>query len=110
MGGSTPTKDVAQAKQDLAAFGYCMLTESTDYRHLRTHVNKQSAKRNSDGSVTITVARRDPGASNFIDTAGHRTGTMLLRWVSAARHPIPHCRVVKLGGYSQVIQNSGSRR
>jgi len=70
--------------------------ESLDYRHLPVCVNKHNARRNGDGSVVITVAARDPGCANFITTAGHGCGTMLLRWVSADRHPQPRCRVVKL--------------
>ena len=38
----------------------------------------------------------DPGASNWIDTAGHGRGTMCVRWVRAERHPEPLCQVVKL--------------
>lgn len=70
--------------------------ESLDYRYLPIWVNKHSARYNDDGTVTIVVAARDPGVANFIDTAGHTAGTMLLRWVGAREHPVPHCRVVKL--------------
>lgn len=70
--------------------------ESLDYRYLPVHVNKHGARYESDGSVVIAVAARDPGIGNFIATAGHTSGTMLLRWVSADRHPQPRCRVEKL--------------
>lgn len=70
--------------------------ESLDYRYLPICVNKSTARYNSDGTVTIVVAARDAGVANFIDTAGHTVGTMLLRWVGAREHPVPQCRVVKL--------------
>jgi hypothetical protein len=70
--------------------------ESLDYRYLPVWVNKHSAKYNADGSVTIAIAARYPGMGNFVDTAGHGNGTMLLRWVSAKTHPVPSLRVVKL--------------
>lgn len=70
--------------------------ESLDYRFHRVHVNKHSAKNNPDGGVTIVVAARDPGYGNWIDTAGHGHGTMLLRWTNAATHPVPRTKVVKL--------------
>lgn len=70
--------------------------ESLDYRHLPIWINKQTACYNADGTVTIVVAPRDPGVANFIDTAGHNEGTMLLRWVGAREHPVPQCRVVRL--------------
>ncbi len=70
--------------------------ESLDYRFLSAHVQKGSAKYNADGSVTVVVAAEDPGVGNYLDTAGHTTGTMLWRWVDAKTHPIPTCKVVKL--------------
>lgn len=72
--------------------------ESLDYRHHRIHVNGGSARLNADGSVTIILAARDPGYGNWIDTAGHQHGTMLLRWTGAKEHPVPATRLVKLDG------------
>lgn len=72
--------------------------ESLDYRFHRVHVNKHSARTNADGSVTIVVAERDPGYGNWVDTAGHEHGTMLLRWTGATEHPVPQTKVVKLDG------------
>jgi hypothetical protein len=70
--------------------------ESLDYRYHRITVNKHSARYNPDGSVTLVIAASDPGATNFIETAGHRCGTMVLRWTRAQQQPIPVCRVEKL--------------
>ncbi|WP_028926562.1 DUF1214 domain-containing protein [Pseudonocardia acaciae] len=69
--------------------------ESLDHAHSIT-VNKHTATLDPDGRLTIVVADRDPGARNWIDTHGHRRGTALLRWLGAAEHPIPTCRVVPL--------------
>jgi acylphosphatase len=55
-----------------------------------------NAKLNTDGSVTVVIAAKDAGVGNFLDTAGHTSGTILWRWVDAKTHPIPKCRVVKL--------------
>ena len=70
--------------------------ESLDYRYLPACVNKHTARYNTDGSVTLVIASADPGKGNFLDTAGHERGTMLLRWTHARQHPIPACRRVKL--------------
>jgi hypothetical protein len=75
--------------------------ESLDYRYLPISVNKHSAKYNADGSVRLVVASRDVGIGNFIDTAGHTSGTMLLRWTRASSHPVPTCRVVKLAALTR---------
>ncbi|GGU32817.1 DUF1214 domain-containing protein [Lentzea flava] len=69
--------------------------ESLDH-HRRITVNKHTAVLDADGRLTIVVAERDPGAANWIDTCGHSSGTALLRWLGAAEHPIPKCRVVSL--------------
>jgi hypothetical protein len=74
--------------------------ESLDYRYLPVHVQKGNAKYNADGSVKIVIAAKDLGVGNFLDTAGHTSGTILLRWVDAKTHPIPKCRVVKLSDLS----------
>jgi hypothetical protein len=70
--------------------------ESLDYRYYTISINRHSAKLRSDGSVCVVVAPRDPGVSNWIDTAGHSEGTMCWRWVRAKDHPQPTTRVVKL--------------
>ncbi len=69
--------------------------ESLDYRYHPIDVNHHGARYEEDGSVRIIVADRDPGTGNWIDTAGHRRGTMCLRWIRADRHPKPTCRVVE---------------
>jgi hypothetical protein len=71
--------------------------ESLDYRYHRIAINKHEARYRDDGSVRIVVAHEDPGADNWLETAGHRFGTMCFRWVRAADHPQPQTRVVRLG-------------
>jgi len=70
--------------------------ESLDYRHFRIHTNKHLAHHATDGSVRLVVAHRDPGLPNWIQTAGHTSGTMCFRWVRAKQHPQPRTRLVKL--------------
>lgn len=74
--------------------------ESLDYRFRRVHINSGDAQTRPDGSVRIVVAHRDPDVPNWLDTAGHRHGTMCVRWVRADAHPEPHCRVVPLDSVS----------
>jgi hypothetical protein len=70
--------------------------ESLDYRYHRIAVNKHDATVAPDGSVRVVVAHEDPGVPNWLETVGHRHGTMCWRWVRAAEHPQPRTRVVKL--------------
>ncbi|HKP55257.1 MAG TPA: hypothetical protein VJV78_00975, partial [Polyangiales bacterium] len=70
--------------------------ESLDYRYYTIALNKHSAVAAPDGLVRLIVAHRDPGLGNWIDTCGHRRGTMCLRWVRARERPLPRTRVVAL--------------
>lgn len=81
--------------------------ESLDYRYLPIHVHKANAKYNKDGSVTIVIGETDPGYGNYLDTAGHSSGTLLMRWVDAKSHPIPTCRVVKLDETVESLEGEG---
>ena len=70
--------------------------ESLDYRYHRIHLNKHTAKYRADGGVTMVLAHRDPGVDNWLDTAGHRLGTLCFRWIGAKEFVHPTTRVVKL--------------
>ena len=70
--------------------------ESLDYRHHTIHVNKHTAHYESDGSVRVVVSHTDPGVPNWVETAGHRMGTMCWRWIGAQEHPLLNTRVIKL--------------
>jgi hypothetical protein len=75
--------------------------ESLDYRYHQVAINKHQARPEPDGSVRLVVAHRDPGLPNWLQTAGHRQGTMTFRWIRADEHPQPQTRVVKLGELSR---------
>ena len=74
--------------------------ESLDYRYHPISLNNQSARLATDGSLGIVVAARDPGLSahpNWLDTTGHRRGTIGVRWVGkGVTDVIPQCRVIKV--------------
>jgi hypothetical protein len=70
--------------------------ESLDYRYHPVWVNKHSAKRNADGTLTFVLAHQDPGFGNWLPTIGHQEGFVLLRWVKAEKTPVPTSQVVKL--------------
>lgn len=72
--------------------------ESLDYRYHRVCVNKHNAVLQADGSVRIVIASAAPQGDwpNWLDTAGHRCGAMLLRYVEAEDKPPVSTRVVTL--------------
>lgn len=73
-------------------------TESLEYRWRPVWTNGHRAVRRADGSVRIVVADRDPGLPGvtWLDTEGHREGTMTLRWLLADATPVPSPRVVRV--------------
>ena len=72
--------------------------ESLDYRYHRISLNNHSAVLEPDGGVRIVVSAADPGADfpNWLTTADHRCGAMLLRYVEAQDFPAVSTRVVAL--------------
>jgi hypothetical protein len=78
--------------------------ESLDYRYHRICVNKHSAKVGEDGSVTIVIAHDNPGHPNWLETAGHSTGTLCMRWVGAERVVHPTTRVVRTSDLATEIK------
>ena len=73
--------------------------ESLDYRYFTICASKGYAHYESDGSVRIVVAHKDPGIPNWLNTCGHDEGTMCWRWYRLAygNNPVePQCRLIKL--------------
>ncbi|MFO0688227.1 MAG: hypothetical protein U0900_05925 [Myxococcota bacterium] len=70
--------------------------ESLDYRYFPCHVNKHTAKYEDDGKLLIVVSAEDPGIGNWMNTCGHRHGTLGLRWTRAVNPQKPKLRVVPI--------------
>lgn len=64
--------------------------ESLDYRYHQISFSNYSAAAQADGSICLVVAHRDPGRAypNWVTTADHITGGMLLRYVEAEDFPL----------------------
>ncbi|UMG94585.1 hypothetical protein [Nocardioides sp. TF02-7] len=56
---------------------------STDYETHQTSLTKAQAVTDPDGVLRFVVSERPPGGApiaNWLETTGHRTGPMMLRW------------------------------
>ena len=70
--------------------------ESLDHVHQKVWINNSKARTEDDGRVIVVCADADPGFGNWVDIAGHRSGTGLWRWFNAAEPLVPQMRVVKI--------------
>jgi len=56
-----------------------------------------------DGKVRFVLSARDPGVANWLDTAGHSNGAMLLRCVRTETAPVPSTRVIKIDDVASAL-------
>jgi hypothetical protein len=53
---------------------------STDYETHQTSLTKAQAVTDPDGRLRFVVSEQNPGIANWLETTGHRTGSLMLRW------------------------------
>jgi hypothetical protein len=76
--------------------------QTFEYRNRRCSLNSEQIEVGPDGGYRIVVAARDPGVTNWLDTDGHRRGTIFWRFLLPAEQPeTPRCRVVPVAVASQ---------
>ena len=68
--------------------------ETIDYGNRQSSLNGFQAVVDDDGKVRVVVAHRDPGVANWLDTAEHSEGPIILRCVRTESAPVPDTRVV----------------
>jgi hypothetical protein len=71
--------------------------ESLDYAHHQSSLNGCQAQVDSDGVFRAVLTPHDPGVPNWLDTVGHREGSLIYRWNLADSAPVPETRVVRSG-------------
>ena len=71
--------------------------ESRDYHSRTVILNHSQVQLENDGSFQIAIAHRDPGLPNWLDTAGHREGGVIFRWLlPESEWERPVFRVIKI--------------
>jgi hypothetical protein len=93
---------VMEGKLPASTFANVMLwnvhMQTLDYRHRRCSLNSDQIQTGADHSYRIVFADRDPGVANWIDTQGHRQGTIFWRFLLPDEEPeTPRCRVMPVG-------------
>ena len=70
--------------------------ETIDYGRHQSSLNGHQAQADDDGAVRLVVAHEDPGVANWLDTAGHSAGPVIMRYVRTESAPVPTTRVLPL--------------
>jgi hypothetical protein len=83
--------------------------ETIDYGRHQSSLNGHQAAVDDDGVVRAVVAHADPGVANWLDTAGHSEGPVILRCVRTTTAPVPAATVVDLSDLPSVLPD-GTRR
>jgi hypothetical protein len=68
--------------------------ETIDYAGRQSSLNGHQAVIDEDGVFRAVVSHTDPAVANWLDTAGHRQGPAIFRWLRADGAPVPVTRVV----------------
>jgi len=77
--------------------------ETIDYANRQSSLNGHQASIDDDGAFRAVVAHSDPGVANWLDTAGHRLGPVIFRWLRAQDAPVPRTRVVALSDLTATL-------
>lgn len=83
--------------------------ETIDYGNRQSSLNGFQAVVDDDGKVRVVVAHQDPGVANWLDTAEHSEGPIILRCVRTESAPVPETRVVPVDRLFEVLP-PGTRR
>ena len=62
-----------------------------------------------DGVLRVVIAHHDPGVANWLDTAGHSEGPVILRCVRTENAPVPTTRVVPFADVAAALPPSTRR-
>ena len=71
--------------------------QTLEYSSRRSSFNQEQIRFERDGSYRLVIAHSDPGVPNWLDTGGHRHGTIFWRFLLPESDPVtPECTVVPL--------------
>lgn len=66
--------------------------QSIDFANHQSSLNSAQATLNLDGQLVAVICQDDPGVANWLDPAGHREGTLALRYLLPEPDDLPTLR------------------
>ena len=71
--------------------------QTLEYRHRTSSVNAAQLHPGDDGRYRIVISQKDPGVRDWLDTGGHRQGTIFWRFLLPEEDPPkPECVVMSV--------------
>ncbi|HEX3840107.1 MAG TPA: DUF1214 domain-containing protein [Acidimicrobiales bacterium] len=83
--------------------------ETIDYGNHQSSLNGHQAVVDDDGKVRVVVAHQDPGVANWLDTAGHSEGPIILRCVRTDTAPVPTTRLLSFDRLAEELPSETRR-
>ncbi len=83
--------------------------ETIHYGRHQSSLNAHQAHVDSDGMLRVVVCATDTGVANWLDTAGHSSGAVILRCVRTETAPTPSARVVKVAEIDSALPADTAR-
>ena len=83
--------------------------ETIDYARHQSSLNGHQAVVDDDGILRVVIAHQDPGVANWLDTASHSAGPVILRCVRTESAPVPETQVVRFDDLAGSLP-TGTRR
>lgn len=80
--------------------------EPIDFANHQSSLNGHQAVLDPDGVFRAVVSAQDPGVPNWLDTAGHPEGAMLIRWLECDTGPRPTAKKVALAEVRKALPAS----
>jgi hypothetical protein len=83
--------------------------ETIHYGRHQSSLNAHQVAVDSDGLVRVVLCEGDPGVANWLDTAGHSNGPIILRCVRTKIAPTPTTRIVPFEQLAAELPSDTSR-
>ncbi len=83
--------------------------EPIDFASHQSSLNGHQAVLDPDGVFRAVVSAQDPGVANWLDTAGHPEGAMLIRWLECDEGPRPTAKKVAFDEVQKALPESTVR-
>ncbi len=83
--------------------------EPIDFANHQTSLNGHQAVLDPDGVFRAVVSAQDPGVPNWLDTADHAEGAMLIRWLGCDTGPRPATKHVPFAEVRKELPVSTAR-